>query len=324
MRARRCRTILILPALPAFLAKYPEIHVECGVSDRPADLIGENVDCVIRGGPLLEPSLVARHIGDLRWITCATPRLFREVRPTDASRRDLQSGHVLAGYFFPRSGRMRPLIFRARRQAHRDFAEPACRRERQRRAFRVAARRRSASGNCCRSWSPCNNATDELETVLKEWQPEAMPVHVLYPANRHLSTKVRVFVDWAAELFSQSPCTRLLTSGGVKNSQRLSSSLALATAFAAQAAPPHLEKHGTTQQLIVDGKPFLILGGELGNSSASSADYMRPHWPRLKAMNLNTVLAPVTGISSSPSKESSTGPRSMNCCAMRARTISSS
>jgi beta-galactosidase GanA len=69
--------------------------------------------------------------------------------------------------------------------------------------------------------------------------------------------------------------------------------LALATAFAAQAAPPRLEKHGSTQQLIVDGKPFLILGGELGNSSASSSDYMRPHWPRLKAMNLNTVLAPV-------------------------------
>src|SRR6185436_17161253 len=57
--------------------------------------------------------------------------------------------------------------------------------------------------------------------------------------------------------------------------------------------PPHLEKQGTTQQLIVDGRPFLVLGGELGNSSASSAEYMRPHWPRLKAMNLNTVLAPV-------------------------------
>ncbi|HEU5137173.1 MAG TPA: DUF5597 domain-containing protein [Steroidobacteraceae bacterium] len=70
--------------------------------------------------------------------------------------------------------------------------------------------------------------------------------------------------------------------------------LALSTTLAAHAAPPRLEKHGTTQQLIVDGKPFLILGGELGNSSASSAAYMRPHWPRLKAMNLNTVLAPVS------------------------------
>ncbi len=80
---------------------------------------------------------------------------------------------------------------------------------------------------------------------------------------------------------------------GVKNLHALVITLALATAFAAQAAPPRLEKHGSTQQLIVDGKPFLILGGELGNSSASSSDYMRPHWPRLKAMNLNTVLAPV-------------------------------
>jgi beta-galactosidase GanA len=69
---------------------------------------------------------------------------------------------------------------------------------------------------------------------------------------------------------------------------------ALLATLAAQAAPPRLEKHGSTRQLIVDGKPFLILGGELGNSSASSADYMRPHWPRLKAMNLNTVLAPVS------------------------------
>jgi beta-galactosidase GanA len=70
--------------------------------------------------------------------------------------------------------------------------------------------------------------------------------------------------------------------------------VALAAACTAQAAPPHLEKQGSTRQLIVDGKPFLILGGELGNSSATSADYMRPHWPRLKAMNLNTVLAPVS------------------------------
>jgi beta-galactosidase GanA len=75
--------------------------------------------------------------------------------------------------------------------------------------------------------------------------------------------------------------------------QLLAFALALGTALAAPAAAPRLEKHGSTQQLIVDGKPFLILGGELGNSSASSAEYMRPHWPRLKAMNLNTVLAPV-------------------------------
>jgi beta-galactosidase GanA len=56
---------------------------------------------------------------------------------------------------------------------------------------------------------------------------------------------------------------------------------------------PHLEKRGTATQLVVDDAPFLILGGELGNSTASSVAEMRPIWPRLRAMHLNTVLAPV-------------------------------
>jgi len=56
---------------------------------------------------------------------------------------------------------------------------------------------------------------------------------------------------------------------------------------------PHLQKRGNTTQLIVDNKPYLILGGELGNSSFTSLEYMKPIWPKLKAMNLNTVLAPI-------------------------------
>ena len=56
-----------------------------------------------------------------------------------------------------------------------------------------------------------SNATQDLTPVLREWQPAPLPVHVLYPANRHLSSKVRVFIDWAAELFAKSPCTRLVS-----------------------------------------------------------------------------------------------------------------
>ena len=56
---------------------------------------------------------------------------------------------------------------------------------------------------------------------------------------------------------------------------------------------PHLHRQGNATQLYVDGNPFLILGGELGNSSASDPNYMRPVWPKLVKMNLNTVLAPV-------------------------------
>jgi hypothetical protein len=62
----------------------------------------------------------------------------------------------------------------------------------------------------------------------------------------------------------------------------------------AQSHPmPHLRQQGTATQLIVDGKPFLVLGGELGNSSSSSLEYMRPIWPKLVSLNLNTVLVPV-------------------------------
>jgi len=202
---------IILPALPTFLAQYPEIHVELGVSDRPADLIGDNVDCVIRGGPLLEPSLVARHIGDLRWLTCATRDYFeRHAKPTHPT--DLETGHTLAGYFFPRSGRMRPLIFE--RDGRRIEIQPSPRVAVNDSSAHFASLRAGLGlGQILSFIVSANSATEEFVPVLADWQPEALPVHVLYPANRHLSTKVRVFVDWAAELFSQSPCTRLLASG---------------------------------------------------------------------------------------------------------------
>ncbi|MGD0815471.1 MAG: DUF5597 domain-containing protein [Verrucomicrobiota bacterium] len=57
---------------------------------------------------------------------------------------------------------------------------------------------------------------------------------------------------------------------------------------------PYIDRQGTASRLVVDGKPFLVLGGELHNSSSSSLDYMKPIWPRLARLNLNTVLAPVS------------------------------
>ena len=64
-------------------------------------------------------------------------------------------------------------------------------------------------------------------------------------------------------------------------------------ASAQQSRPPYLRKQGSATQLVVDDKPFLVLAGELGNSSSSSVEYMRPIWPKLASLNLNTVLMPV-------------------------------
>jgi hypothetical protein len=63
---------------------------------------------------------------------------------------------------------------------------------------------------------------------------------------------------------------------------------------ASEPSQPHLETRHGARQLVVDGKPFLILGGELHNSSTSSRDYMKPIWPQLAQKNLNTVLAVIT------------------------------
>ena len=129
-------------------------------------------------------------------------------RPTHPT--DLESGHVLAGYFFPRSGRMRPLVFE--RDGKRIEIMPSPRvAVNDSSAIFVSLRAGLGLGQLLSFMVSSAGATNEFESLLTDWQPAAMPVHVLYPANRHLSTKVRVFVDWVAALFSLSACTRLLS-----------------------------------------------------------------------------------------------------------------
>ncbi|MEP7142129.1 MAG: DUF5597 domain-containing protein [Ferruginibacter sp.] len=80
----------------------------------------------------------------------------------------------------------------------------------------------------------------------------------------------------------------------MKKVYAISGILIIATSlFAQKIAIPHLEKKGNITRLIVKGKPLLVLGGELHNSSTSGADYMRPVWQQMKLKNVNTVMAPV-------------------------------
>jgi DNA-binding transcriptional LysR family regulator len=194
-------SMLVIPALPRFLERYPEIQVDLGVSDRQVDLVSENVDCVIRGGPLtdLERSLVARHVGDLPWVTCATHAyLKRHGTPKHPS--DLQSGHVIAERSSPRTGRVVPLVFE--RDGKRIEIEGR---------HAVAVNESNAHLAIARAGLGIaqipafmfqHAGPGELKAILTAWQPAPLPMHVLYPANRHLSAKVRVFVDWIAELFA--------------------------------------------------------------------------------------------------------------------------
>ena len=166
---------LILPALPRFLAKYPEIDVECGVSDRPADLIGDNVDCVIRGGPLLEPSLVARHIGDLRWMTCATPAYFEKYGRADASRRICSPGTCSPGISFRAAAACARWSFERDGKRIEIPPSPRVAVNDSSAHFASLARRRSASVSCCRSWSPAATPRTNSYPCCRNGNPRRCP-----------------------------------------------------------------------------------------------------------------------------------------------------
>src|SRR5258706_1502264 len=196
-------SMFVIPALPTFLQRYPEIQLELGVSDHLIDLLSENVDCVIRGGSLtnLERSLVARHVGDFPLVTCATPAYLKR-HGTPRHPHDLRTGHVIADRLSPRTGRAAPMVFehggkRIEIEGHHAIAVNESN------AHLAMVRAGLGIGQMpAFMFQPVGPG--ELRAILTAWQPAPLPMHVLYPANRHLSAKVRVFVDWVAELFARS------------------------------------------------------------------------------------------------------------------------
>lgn len=74
-------TMLVIPALADFQARYPDLQIDIGVSDRPVDLVSERVDCVVRTGAIGDPSLIARRIGQFRFTTCAAPGYLAPLAP---------------------------------------------------------------------------------------------------------------------------------------------------------------------------------------------------------------------------------------------------
>lgn len=195
--------LLIIPHLAEFHARYPDIQVDLGVSDRVVDLIGDNVDCVIRGGELTDQSLVARRIGNVEFITVATPAYLAQ-RGTPTHPQDIEREHDCVIYFSPQSGRHYPLEFRKGDESI-DILGP----------YRVSVNEANAYINATLAGLGVAQVTSfqaqrylesgALVQLLPEWTQSTLPIYVVYPPNRHLSAKVRAFVDWAAELFQRVP-----------------------------------------------------------------------------------------------------------------------
>lgn len=194
-------SLIIIPALPEFYRRYPDIQLDLGVGDRPVDLVGDNVDCVIRGGEVTEPSLVARRIANLALITVATPAYLAQ-HGTPLHPLELEQGHSMINYFSPRTGRPYPNIF----EKDGERIELAGR-------YKVSVNESNANlaavlaglglSQAVRFAVTPYLATGELVQVLADWTHPPIPIYVVYPPNRHLSARVRAFVEWTAELFAK-------------------------------------------------------------------------------------------------------------------------
>ncbi|KIP98547.1 MULTISPECIES: LysR family transcriptional regulator [Pseudomonas] len=193
--------MILVPALPAFHARYPDIQLDLGASDRLVDLLGENVDCVIRGGEITDQSLMARRIGDLQSGVYAAPSYLQRYGTPQHPQQLAGSHHRIVGFKRARAGKL--FSYRMHREGESVDVEGR---------YVLAL----DDGNAYLAaglaglgvlWLPNYMSREhvqrgELVAVFEGWQFEPMPMYIAYPPNRHVSAKLRVFMDWVVELMA--------------------------------------------------------------------------------------------------------------------------
>ncbi len=190
--------IILVPALPAFHARYPDIQLDMGASDRKVDLIGENVDCVVRGGEIRDLGLVARQVGDLQLGVYASPFYLAQAG-TPRHPEELRDPHHR--------------IVRYRWDGDLPYAM-----HRGHETAKVGGRYVLAidDGNAYLTaglsglgalWLPHYMAVQHVSSgalvpLFTDWRIDAMPLYVAYPPSRYVSKQLRVFIDWIVELMA--------------------------------------------------------------------------------------------------------------------------
>lgn len=188
----------VLPALPEFIARYPAISLRLSETDRMVDLIEEGIDCVLRAGTLPDSSMVGRQVAASEQLTLASPDYLRRygvpVRLEDLA------DHRMVGYAASSTGLPYALDFVVDGEVREAML-----------SYDVTVRGAeiyTATGIAGLGLIqvPRYRVERQLETgslvaVLGSYPPPRMPISVLHPSNRNLSPRVRVFIDWLAELF---------------------------------------------------------------------------------------------------------------------------
>lgn len=199
---------ILIPALPAFFERYPDITMELGSTDRPVDLVEEGVDCAVRGGEIIDQNLIARRIGVINFVTAASPAYIERFglpqHPHDLER------HRCVNYFSAKTGKIFNWDF-SRNGERIEVALPGTIALNDSNAYVCAGLAGLGIVNMTDYLLTQHIASGRILQVLPEWSIDPLPVHVVYPQNRNLSAKVRVFVEWISELFAGHPNLRLQT-----------------------------------------------------------------------------------------------------------------
>ncbi|MFC5067231.1 LysR family transcriptional regulator [Flaviflagellibacter deserti] len=190
----------LLPSLPGFFEQYPDIELFMSESDRWVDVVREGVDCVVRYGQLPDSDMVARRVATLERITCAAPSYLKRFgTPTDFTKLD---SHRMVGIRLSSTSALTPLQFVKDGTQHivmlpttMSVTGPESYLPAVRLGFGIAQ-------------LPYFHIQDDLKSgalvpLIEKYPPPTAPVSLLYPRNRQLSPRVRVFLDWAQQEFSR-------------------------------------------------------------------------------------------------------------------------
>ena len=191
----------IVPALRRFFAAYPDLELFMGEGDRFVDLVHEGIDCVLRAGEPKESDLIARRVAILPETTVASAEYV--ARFGIPRRWDALDGHRMIGFRSSATGGVLPLEFTVN-GVRRTVALPSVLSVNGADTYRTAALQGLGLIQVPRFSVEQDLADGTLVECLPETPPSPTPVYVLYPRNRQLSLRVRVFIDWVAKEYATS------------------------------------------------------------------------------------------------------------------------
>lgn len=191
---------VLVPALPDFLERFPDIRLELGVSDRPLSQISEHVDCVIRIGALADASMVTHLLGYASAVTCASPT-YLGWHGTPEHPDALRQGHRLLNFLSPMSGRPFPFRFEQGEDRVEIIAENQLGINESNAHLAAAVAGLGVIQTFLHTARPALQSGALVE-VLPEWRPAALPLLLVYPQTRQMTHRLRVFVEWVVGAFT--------------------------------------------------------------------------------------------------------------------------